>query len=60
MIDPDNEAHVMAVAEAMFDLKAKNRGKLFKDASTAIRYRIADEAAWVLSMASKTISELQY
>jgi hypothetical protein len=55
VIDPDQEAHIMAMAQALFDHEPRNNGKRFADVSTETRYRYTDKAAWCLSQTAETI-----
>lgn len=55
-LDPNNEKHVMALAQALFDHEPRNRNKRFEDAHMDTQYRYVDKASWTMSMASQAIS----
>lgn len=54
MIDPTNESHITAVAEALFDHEPRNGSKRWAEQSRRVIDRYTDKAAWVLSQAAKT------
>lgn len=54
-LDPTNEKHIKAVAEALFDHEPRNRAKRFRDQHADVQYRYIDKASWVLSMAAQAI-----
>lgn len=56
LIDATNEAHIMAMAEALFNHEPRNHAKRFADAASATRDRYVDRAAWTLSQASKELA----
>lgn len=58
LIDSDKEAHVMAVAEALFDHEPRNREARFSEATRQTQDRYTDKAAWALSQASKALLDV--
>jgi hypothetical protein len=57
LIEADNEQHIKAVAEALFNYESRNHGKRFAAAHLDTQYRYIDKASWVLSQAAQEISE---